>query len=192
MATYQPGSFMRISVPGNWRQIGGRQHVTYALTAVSSRRRTAIPHSPRHRVGDAGNGGSLGAEHGATAAKLREDQPWTQPAGRLFPHDDRRTPRLTTTLSNVRRLTGEREAGLSTVQLHRGRPLHDRRLAAGSAHVLPTFSRAQSLELERRTGRSGKGAGRSASTAAARKSAGAARSSPAAPRRTAGVRAHGG
>ena len=121
--TYQPGDFLRISVPANWEQVGAGNTVTFA---------------PRGGYLQADNGQSAfthGIEVGVTPANGNNLQQQTEQLLQSFARSNPELRRqggysrtniggrqgLTTTLSNVSEVTGENEAvNLSTVQLSDG------------------------------------------------------------------------
>ena len=121
--TYQPGDFLRISVPANWEQVGAGNTVTFA---------------PRGGYLQADNGQSAfthGIEVGVTRANGNNLQQQTEQLLQSFARSNPELRRqggysraniggrqgLTTTLSNVSEVTGENEAvNLSTVQLSDG------------------------------------------------------------------------
>jgi len=121
--TYQPGDFLRISVPANWEQVGAGNTVTFA---------------PRGGYLQAENGQSAfthGIEVGVTPANGNNLQQQTEQLLQSFARSNPELRRqggysrtniggrqgLTTTLSNVSEVTGENEAvNLSTVQLSDG------------------------------------------------------------------------
>jgi hypothetical protein len=151
--TYQPGSFMRVSVPGNWRQIGSGNTVTYAPDGgfvQTPDGHSAFTHGIEIGVTQ-GNGGSL--EQGTE--QLLQSFARTNPDLRRQGGYSRATiggrDGLTTTLSNVSEVTGENEAvNLSTVKLQDGSLLFLIGVAPqeDARTYLTTFSRVrQSLQL---------------------------------------------
>ena len=151
--TYQPGDFLRVSVPANWEQIGGDTTVTYA------------PQGGYVRA----QGGQSAFTHGIEVGVTRSDggnlQQQTEQLIRSFAQSNPELRResgysranlggrqgLTTTLSNVSEVSGQREAvNVSTVQLRDGSVL----FMIGVAPVdearayLNTFSRIrQNMQL---------------------------------------------
>src|SRR6185436_7235028 len=109
---YQPGDFLRVSVPANWEQIGGGSTVTYA------------PQGGYVRA----QGGQSAFTHGIEVGVTRSDggnlQQQTDQLIRSFAQSNPELRResgyskatlggrqgLTTTLSNVSEVSGEREA----------------------------------------------------------------------------------
>ena len=87
--TYQPGSFMQIAVPGNWRQLGSGNTVTYAPDGGYGQTpdgHSAFTHGLELGVTQ-GNGGGLQDRTRTVASELCAHQPRSSPAGWL-PHDD--------------------------------------------------------------------------------------------------------
>ena len=121
--TYQPGDFLRISVPANWRQIGSGNTVTYAPEGgyvQTGDGHSAFTHGLEVGVTQ-GNGGSLQQ----STEQLLQSFARTNPDLRRQEGYSRTTiggrQGLTTTLSNVSEVTGASEAvNLSTVQLQDG------------------------------------------------------------------------
>jgi len=151
--TYQPGDFLRISVPANWEQVGAGNTVTFA---------------PRGGYLQADNGQSAfthGIEVGVTPANGNNLQQQTEQLLQSFARSNPELRRqggysrtniggrqgLTTTLSNVSEVTGQNEAvNLSTVQLSDGSVLFLVGVAPTdeARTYLNTFSRIrQNLEL---------------------------------------------
>ena len=150
--TYQPGDFLRISVPANWGQVSGGNTVMFA---------------PRGGYLQAENGQSAfthGIEVGVTQANgnlQQQTEQLLQSFARSNPQLRRQSgyartdvggrQGLTTTLSNVSEVTGEREAvNVSTVQLRDGSVLFLVGVAPTdeARTYLNTFSRIrQNLEL---------------------------------------------
>ena len=120
--TYQPGDFLRIAVPSNWREIGGGSTVTYA------------PEGGYHQADNGQSAFTHGLEVGVTRAEGNLQQQTDQ----LLQTFARGNPQLrrdggysrttiggrqglTTMLRNVSEVTGQTEAvNLSTVQLRDG------------------------------------------------------------------------
>ena len=157
--TYQPGNFLRISVPANWRQIGSGNTVTYAPEGgyvQTGDGHSAFTHGLEVGVTQ-GNGGSLQQ----STEQLLQSFARTNPDLRRQEGYSRTTiggrQGLTTTLSNVSEVTGESEAvNLSTVQLQDGSVLFMIGVAPqDQARVyLNTFSRVrQSLQFSSNGGR---------------------------------------
>lgn len=123
LRSYQPGSFMRISVPANWQQSGGGNTVTYA---------------PQGAVFQAQSGGSAfthGLQIGVAATGTGNLQRDTEALLQSFAHTNPHLRRsggysrvtidgrsgLTTTLRNVSDVTGSSEiVSLTTAQLADG------------------------------------------------------------------------
>ena len=144
--TYQPGDFLRLSVPANWQQIDAGNTVMYA---------------PEGGVGQDGNGGSAfthGIEIGVTRAEGNSLQQQTEQLLRSFARTNPELRRrggyarasiagrqgLSTTLTNISSATGEAEAvHVSTVPLRDGSLLYVIGVAPASEAqtYLNTFSR---------------------------------------------------
>ena len=157
--TYQPGNFLRISVPANWQQIGSGNTVTYAPEGgyvQTGDGHSAFTHGLEVGVTQ-GNGGSLQQ----STEQLLQSFARTNPDLRRQEGYSRTTiggrQGLTTTLSNVSEVTGESEAvNLSTVQLQDGSVLFMIGVAPqDQARVyLNTFGRVrQSLQFSSNGGR---------------------------------------
>jgi hypothetical protein len=151
--TYQPAEFLRISVPGNWQQVGGnRGTVTYA---------------PEGGYFSAENGQSA-FTHGVEIGVARGDGNLQQATEQLVQGFARANPQLrqqggfsratiggrrglTTTLTNVSEVTGETEmVNLSTVQLEDGNVLFVVGVAPSNEArtYMNTFSRVrQNLQI---------------------------------------------
>jgi hypothetical protein len=151
--TYQPGDFLRVTVPSNWKQIGGGSTVTYAPEGG-------------YFQGQSGqsvftHGVELGIIDGDGAALQRVTEQLVQSFARSNPQLRRQggysrvniggRQGLSTTLLNVSEVTGEREAvNLSTVQLRDGSVLFLIGVAPQdeARTYLNTFSRVrQSLQI---------------------------------------------
>jgi beta-barrel assembly-enhancing protease len=121
--TYQPGAFLSVRVPGNWQQVSGGNTVTYA------------PEGGYHQGQNGGSAVTHGIEIGVTRAEGGNLQQITEQLVQSFARSNPQLRRqggysrtniggrqgLTTLLSNVSEVTGEREAvNLSTVPLRDG------------------------------------------------------------------------
>jgi beta-barrel assembly-enhancing protease len=121
--TYQPGDFLRISVPANWSQVSDGNTVTFA------------PRGGYLRARDGQSAFTHGIEVGVTRANGNNLQQQTEQLLQAFVQSNPQLRRqsgysrtnvggregLTTTLSNVSEVTGEAEAvNVSTVQLRDG------------------------------------------------------------------------
>jgi peptidase M48-like protein len=121
--TYQPGDFLRVSVPGNWQQVESGTTITYA------------PDGGYFRAQGGQSAFTHGVQIGVTRAGGNNLQQTTEELVRSFAQGNPRLRRqggyiraniggrvgLTTTLSNVSEVTGSTEAvNLSTVQLRDG------------------------------------------------------------------------
>ena len=124
--TYQPGEFMRLSVPSNWQPIDGGGTVTYA------------PDGGYYRADNGQSTFTHGLEIGVAPGQGRNLQQETEQLLQSFARANPQLRRqggytrasiggrqgLTTTLSNVSDITGETEAiNISTVQLRDGSTL---------------------------------------------------------------------
>jgi beta-barrel assembly-enhancing protease len=122
--TYQPGDFMRISVPANWQQLGGNgQTVTYAPEGAVFKGEgggSAFTHGVE--VGVAPNGtGNLQRDTEALIQSFAKSNPQLQRAGGYSRVNIGGRQGLSTTLSNVSEVTGARElVSVSTAQLGDG------------------------------------------------------------------------
>jgi hypothetical protein len=121
--TYQPGDFLRISVPANWRQIGSGNTVTYAPAGgyvQTADGHSAFTHGLEVGVTQ-GNGGSLQQSTEQLLQSFARTNPELRRQGGYSRTNIGGRAGLTTTLSNVSEVTGETEAvNLSTVQLQDG------------------------------------------------------------------------
>jgi Peptidase family M48 len=151
--TYQPGDFLRISVPANWRQIGSGNTVTYAPAGgyvQTADGHSAFTHGLEVGVTQ-GNGGSLQQSTEQLLQSFARTNPELRRQGGYSRTNIGGRAGLTTTLSNVSEVTGETEAvNLSTVQLQDGSVLFMIGVAPqGEAQVyLNTFGRVrQSVQI---------------------------------------------
>jgi hypothetical protein len=122
--TYQPGNFMRLSVPGNWQQIGGDSGtVTYAPEGGYYRDEngaSAFTHGIEVGVAR-GDSGNLQQQTEQLVQGFAQNNPELRRQGGYSRTSIGGRQGLTTTLSNVSDITGEREAvNVSTVQLRDG------------------------------------------------------------------------
>lgn len=121
--TYQPGNFMRISVPANWQQLGGGTTVTYAPQGAVFQGHnggTAFTHGVE--IGVASNGtGNLERDTEALLQSFAQTNPQLRRAsGYSRVNVDGRNG-LTTTLRNVSEVTGASEVvNVTTTQLRDG------------------------------------------------------------------------
>jgi hypothetical protein len=125
--TYQPGNFMRISVPANWQQLGGSgQTVTYAPEgAVFQGESGGSAFTHGVEIGIAPNGsGNLQRDTEALIQSFAKSNPRLQRAGGYSRVKIGGRQGLATTLSNVSEVTGARElVSVSTTQLADGNVL---------------------------------------------------------------------
>jgi Zn-dependent protease with chaperone function len=121
--TYQPGDFMRISVPGNWQQIGSGNTVTYAPEGGYVQTRdghSAFTHGIEIGVTE-GNGRNLQQSTDQLLQSFARTNPDLRRQGGYQRTNMGGRQGLTTLLSNVSEVTGETEAvNLSTVPLQDG------------------------------------------------------------------------
>ena len=151
--TYQPGNFMKISVPANWQQLGSGNTVTYAPDGgfgQTSDGRSVFTHGLQVGVTN-GSGGTLQQSTDQLLQAFARTNPDLRRQGGYSRTNIGGHQGLTTTLSNVSEATGEAETvNLSTVQLQDGSVLFligvSPQDEAGT--YLNTFSRVrQSLQL---------------------------------------------
>jgi hypothetical protein len=150
--TYQPGDFLRLSVPANWESIGGGGTVTYAPEGGYLRGengQSAFTHGLE--VGVARLEGSLQEQTNSLLQSFARANPQLRRQGGYSRTTIGGRQGLTTTLSNVSDVSGESEAvNVSTVQLRDGSLLYMIGVApAGEARqYLNTFGRVrQTVQL---------------------------------------------
>jgi len=121
--TYQPGDFLRLSVPTNWRQLGSGSTVTYAPEGgyyQGQGGQSAFTHGVELGVID-GDGAGLQRATEQLLQSFASTNPQLRRQGGYSRVNIGGRQGLTTTLTNVSEVTGEREAvNLSTVQLTDG------------------------------------------------------------------------
>jgi hypothetical protein len=122
--TYQPGNFMRISVPANWQQLGGSgQTVRYAPEGAVFQGEgggSAFTHGVEIGVAPEGTG-NLQRDTEALIQSFAQANPRLQRAGGYSNVNIGGRKGLATTLSNVSEVTGARElVSVSTTQLSDG------------------------------------------------------------------------
>jgi hypothetical protein len=118
--TYQPNNYMRISVPGNWQQLSGGGTITYAPEGgylQTNQGETAFTHGVQ--VGNTrSETGNLGEDSQLLIQAFARSNPQLRQESRFRRDNIGGRSGLTTTLSNVSDVTGEREIiTLSTVPL---------------------------------------------------------------------------
>jgi hypothetical protein len=122
--TYQPGNFMRLSVPANWDAIDSGNTVTYAPDGGyvrGSNGQSAFTHGLEIGVTRAPDGGTLQRQTDDLLRSFAQSNPQLRRQSNYARTTIGGRDGLTTTLSNVSEVTGEREAvNLSTVQLRDG------------------------------------------------------------------------
>lgn len=121
--TYQPGNFLRVSVPANWQQIGSGNTVTYAPQGGYVQTQTghsAFTHGVEIGVTQ-GSGGNLQQSTEQLLQSFARTNPELRRQGGYSRANIGGRQGLTATLSNVSEVTGDRETvNLSTVQLPDG------------------------------------------------------------------------
>ena len=151
--TYQPGDFLRISVPANWAQVSGGNTVMFAprggyLQAENGQ--SAFTHGIEVGV-TRGSGNSLQQQTEQLLQSFAQSNPQLRRQGGYARTNVGGRQGLTTTLSNVSEVTGETEAvNVSTVQLRDGSVLFLIGVAPTdeARTYLNTFSRIrQNVEL---------------------------------------------
>jgi hypothetical protein len=121
--TYQPGDFMRISVPANWQQRGGGNTVTYAPEgAVVQGQGGASAFTHGVEVGVVANGsGDLRRDTDALLQNFARSNPQLRRAGGYRRVNVGGRQGLAASLTNVSEATGAREVvTLTTAQLRDG------------------------------------------------------------------------
>ena len=151
--TYQPGDFLRISVPSNWSQVSGGNTVTFAPRGgyvEGQDGQSAFTHGVEVGVTQA-NGNNLQQQTEQLLQGFARSNPQLRRQGGYARTEVGGRQGLTTTLSNVSEVTGESEAvNVSTVQLRDGSVLFLIGVAPTdeARTYLNTFSRIrQNLEL---------------------------------------------
>jgi hypothetical protein len=121
--TYQPGNFLRISVPANWQQIGGGSTVTYAPEGgihQTQSGQSTFTHGVELGVVD-GDGAGLQRATDALVQSFARTNPQLRRQGGYSRVNIGGRQGLSTTLLNVSEVTGQPEAvNVSTVQLRDG------------------------------------------------------------------------
>jgi hypothetical protein len=120
--TYQPGDFLRVSVPANWEQVDGGNTVTYAPEGgyMRGNGQSAFTHGVEVGVTRA-DGNSLQQQTDRLLQGFAQSNPQLRRQGGYSRTNVGGRQGLTATLSNVSEVTGEREAvNLSTAQLRDG------------------------------------------------------------------------
>ena len=121
--TYQPGDFLRVSVPANWEQVEGGNTVTFApeggyLRAENGQ--SAFTHGIELGV-TRGNGDTLQQQTEQLLQGFARSNPQLRRQGGYSRTSIGGRQGLTTTLTNVSEVTGDQEAvNVSTVQLADG------------------------------------------------------------------------
>ena len=121
--SYQPGSFMKISVPANWKQMGGSNAVTYAPEgAVFPGQNGGSAFTHGVQIGVAGKGsGNLQRDTDALLQSFARTNPQLRRSGGYSRVSVDGRQGLATNLVNVSEVTGAREVvHLTTTQLPDG------------------------------------------------------------------------
>ena len=126
--SYSPAQFLRVSVPANWSQVSGEQGgVTYAPQGgyfEGNQGQTAFTHGVQFGVTQGGSG-NLERDTESLVQSFAKSNPQLRRAGNYQRTSIGGTRGLTTSLSNVSDVTGEREyVNLSTVYLPDGNVLY--------------------------------------------------------------------
>jgi beta-barrel assembly-enhancing protease len=121
--TYQPGNFMRISVPANWQQLGGGTTVTYAPQGAVFQGHsggTVFTHGVEIGVASSGTG-NLERDTEALLQSFAQTNPQLRRAGGYSRVNVDGRNGLTTTLRNVSDVTGAPEVvNVTTTQMRDG------------------------------------------------------------------------
>ena len=121
--TYQPGDFLRVSVPANWQQIGGGNTVRYAPEGgyfQAQGGQSVFTHGVEIGVMQA-SGDSLQQATDRILQGFAQSNPQLRRQNGYSRVQIDGRPGLTTTLTNVSEVTGEREAvNVTTAQLGDG------------------------------------------------------------------------
>ena len=157
--TYQPGDFVRVSVPANWQQFGSGNTVTYAPDGgygETADGHTAFTHGVEIGVTQ-GSGGNLQQSTEQLLQSFARTNPDLRRQGGYSRTSIGGRRGLTTTLSNVSEISGQNETiNLSTVGLDDGTMLFMVGVAPQNEArtYLDTFSRVrQSLQFAGTGGR---------------------------------------
>jgi hypothetical protein len=157
--TYQPGDFVRISVPANWQQFGSGNTVTYAPDGgygQTADGHSAFTHGVEMGVTQ-GNGGGLQQSTDQLLQSFARTNPDLRRQGGYSRTSIGGRQGLTTTLTNVSEISGQNETiSLSTVGLDDGTMLFLIGVAPQNEArtYLDTFSRVrQSLQFSTGGGR---------------------------------------
>jgi Zn-dependent protease with chaperone function len=153
--TYQPGDFLRISVPANWEQVGGRGDVTYAPDGgyfEGDQGQTAFTHGVQ--VGTTKGSGNLQRDSEQLLRGFANANPDLRQQSGFRRESVGGRNGLTTTLSNRSEVTGQQEyIALSTTQLRDGSLLYVIGVAPQSeaGNYSNTFQRVrQSMQISDR------------------------------------------
>jgi hypothetical protein len=121
--TYQPGDFLRVSVPANWQQLGGGTTVTYAPQGAvfqGNNGTTAFTHGVEIGV-TSGGSGNLQRDTEALLQSFARTNPQLQRAGGYSRVNVDGRDGLSATLRNVSEVTGTSEiVNVTTTHLRDG------------------------------------------------------------------------
>lgn len=124
--TYQPGNWMRISVPANWQQVGGGQTVTYAPEGAvfqGPNGGSAFTHGIEVGVSPPGTG-DLQRDTEALLQSFARTNPQLRMSGRARRENVGGRSGISATMTNVSEVTGQREiVSVMTTQLRDGSTL---------------------------------------------------------------------
>lgn len=125
--THSPSNFLRISVPANWDQLGTGDGITYAPSGgffEAESGQTAFTHGIQIGVAQGGTG-NLQRDTEQLLQSFARSNPELRAAGRARRESVGGRTGITTPLSNVSEVTGQREyVALSTTQLDDGNILY--------------------------------------------------------------------
>ena len=123
--TYDAGNFLRISVPANWRQFGGNNTVTYAPEGAYFQANGGTAFTHGMEVGVTQGTGNLQRDTEQLLRGFARSNSDLRVAGNARRDNIGGRRGLTTPLSNVSEVTGQREyISLSTAQLPDGNVLY--------------------------------------------------------------------
>jgi hypothetical protein len=126
LRTYAPGSFVRVTVPANWRELDAGNAVAYAPDGgfLAADGQTAFTHGVQIGVAQGGSG-DLRRETDELLRSFARSNPELRVAGNARRESVGGRPAITTPLTNISDVTGQREyVSLSTTQLHDGSLLY--------------------------------------------------------------------
>jgi hypothetical protein len=127
MRTYSPANFLRVSVPANWSELNTGQGITYAPEGGFSEGeggQTAFTHGIQIGVAQGGTG-NLERDTEDLVRSFARSNPELRSAGKARREDIGGRSGITTPLSNMSEVTGQREyVSVSTTQLRDGSLLY--------------------------------------------------------------------